>query len=47
MSGRKRLILADITQGKARGKALIAELGQMNQAGGSYEKITPKKSKKK
>lgn len=46
MSGRKRLILADITQGKARGKALIAEFGKMNQSAGSYEKITPKSKKK-
>jgi hypothetical protein len=31
MAGRTRLIVADITLGKARGKALVKELGAMNQ----------------
>lgn len=31
-SGVHRLIVGDITQGKLKGKALIAALGQMNDA---------------
>lgn len=48
MAGRRRLILADITQSKLRGPALIKALGAMNKPGTTpYEELASGMKKKK
>lgn len=47
MAGRRRLILADITQSKLRGPALIKAIGAMNKpATTSYEELASGVKKK-
>lgn len=49
MSGKKRIIVGEITQGKARGKTLKEELARMNEVekGSSYETSSIKENVKK